>query len=167
MFALILGTFAIISGPAPAERATREALNSLHNSLLDPGRGLGRDIGAKLPPPTMPDGLDGAKQKAIIAALVKDDYSYDEFTRKSVVAPQLLKLRDVSPSDPKDRASGVDVWFIAYDDKFLGWLASAGKGVGRGKPLTREDLAKRKITPDGENREVFRHVEFDFLEKVH
>src|SRR5262245_44890506 len=118
MFALILGTLAITSGQAPADRATHEALNPLHNSLLDPGLGVGPDLKAKFPPPTMPDGLDGAKQKAIITTLIKNDYSYEEFTRKSVVAPQLLKLRDVMPSNTKDRASGVDVWFIAYDDKF-------------------------------------------------
>jgi len=167
MFALILGTFATTSGPAPAGQASREAPNPLHPSLLAPGSGVGPDLGAELPPPTMPDGLDGAKQKAIIATLIKDDYSYDEFTRKSVVAPQLLKIRDVTPSDPKGRASGVDVWFVAYDDKFLGWMVTAGKGVGRGKPLTKEDLAKRKITPAGETRELFRHVEFDFLGKIH
>lgn len=166
MFALILGTFAITLAPAPAERATDEARNALPPSLRDPGLGVGPDVKAKLPPPTMPDGLDGAKQKAIITALIKGDYSYDEFTRKSVVAPQLLKIRDVVPTDAKGRASGVDVWFVAYDDKFLGWLVSVGKGAGRGKPLTKEDLAKRKIVPAGENREVFRHVEFDFLGKV-
>jgi len=165
MFALVL-TLAITSAPAPAERSTHGALNPLHNALLEPGRGVGPDIRAKLPPPTMPDGLDGAKQKAIIAALIKDHYSYDEFTRKSVVAPHLLKIRDVTPSDPKDRAGGVDVWFVAYDDKFLGWMVTAGKGMRLGKPLTKEDLAKRKITPAGETRELFRHVEFDFLEKV-
>ena len=26
----------------------------------------------------MPDGLDAAKQKAVITALIQDDYSYDE-----------------------------------------------------------------------------------------
>ena len=46
----------------------------------------------------------------------------DEFTRESVLSPQLLKIRDVMPPDSKDRDIGVDVWFIAYDDKFLGWL---------------------------------------------
>jgi hypothetical protein len=191
MFALIIGTLAVTSSqlsplpwsPAsavsqvagtPAERATHEAQNPLYKSLLDPGLGVGPDLKAKFPAPTMPDGLDGAKQKAIITALIKDDYAYDDFTRKSVVAPQLLKLRDVMPSDPKAPARGVDVWFIAHgdlkaldDEKFLERLVNVGKGEGKGKSLTKEDLAKRKITLADEKREGFGHVEFDFLEKVH
>src|SRR5262245_53687076 len=108
MFVLLVGAFAFA--------AAHEDQNPLHKSLLGPGVTIGKDqtgkeLKAKFPPPTMPDGLDAAKQKAVITALIKDDYSYDDFTRKSVVAPQLLKLRDIVPSDPKAPARGVDVWF--------------------------------------------------------
>jgi hypothetical protein len=115
----------------------------------------------------MPDGLGGAGQKAAIAALIGDDCAYDEFTRRSVVAPQLLKMRDVAPSDPEAPARGVDVWFVAYDDRFLRWLVAAGKGegLGLGRRLTEEELARRGIEPDG-GRESFRHVETDILGRV-
>lgn len=166
MLALILGALAVTPGQAPAERAARAAKNPLYDSLLDPGLTVGPGLTAKLPPPTMPDGLEGAKQKAVIAALVGDDHAYDDFTRKSVVAPQVLRVRDVAPSDPEAPARGVDVWFVAYDDRFLRWLVAAGKGDGLGKRLTKEDLARRGIEPDDKGRESFRHIELDVLGRV-
>src|SRR5262249_1177918 len=111
MFALTL--LLLVAQPQPN---THEALNPLYKSLPDPGLTIGKDLKAKLPPPTMPDGLNAAKQKEIITKLLGDDYTYDDFTRKSVVARELLKIRDVNPSDPKAPARGVDVWFVAYGD---------------------------------------------------
>src|SRR4051812_7464995 len=96
MFTLLAITVALAQ---PA--ANHESLNPLYKSLLDPGVAVGPDMKAKLPPPSMPDGLDAAKQTAVIKGLIGDDYDYNGFTRNSVVAPQLLKLRDVKPSDPK------------------------------------------------------------------
>jgi hypothetical protein len=85
-----------------------------------------------------------------------------------------LKLRDVTPSDPKAPARGVDFWFVAHgdlkaldDEKFLDRLVNAGKGQGEGKGLKKEDLKKRKITLTDEKRESYGHIAFDFLEKVH
>lgn len=174
MFALLVGAFTFAAAQPPQEPASHESSNPLFKSLLDTGLPIGSDIKAKFPTPTMPDGLDAAKQKAIISSLIKDDYPYEEFTRKSIVAPYLLKLRDVTPSDPKAPARGVDVWFIAYgdlkvfdDEKFLDRLLNSGKDDGKGKALTKDDLAKRKIKLNDEKREAYGHIEFDFLEKVH
>jgi hypothetical protein len=115
----------------------------------------------------MPDGLNAAGQRAVIAALVGDRYALDEFTRKSVVAPQLLRVRD-AVADPDAPARGVDVWFVAYDDRYLRWLMGLqkGEGLGAGRRLTSEELAQRGIEPDDGGREVFRHVEFDLLGRV-
>jgi hypothetical protein len=166
---------ALVLTLAAAQPATHEAVNPLYRSLLDPGLSVGPGIRAKLPPPTMPDGLGAAGQTAAIKQLIGGDYSYEEFTRKSVVAPQLLRLRDVTPSDPKAPARGVDVWFVAHgdftaleDEKFLERLVNASRGEGNAQALTKEQLAKRTITlsPDVEKREGYGHVEFDFLDKV-
>src|SRR5438067_87315 len=172
MFALSLAMLAATS--ARPEPTTHEAQNPLYKSLLDPGLAVGPNAKTKFPAPSMPDGLDAAKQKGIITGLIGNDYTYEDFTRKSAVAPQLLKLRDVSPSDPKAPARGVDVWFVAYgdlkaldDEKFLERLVNAGKGEGKGKGLKKEDLEKRKIKLADEKREGYGHIEFDFLEKVH
>jgi hypothetical protein len=167
MFALVLGTLAAMSVHAPAGRATHVPRSALFDSLLDPGLAVGPGLRAKLPSPTMSDGLDAAGQRAVIAALIRDDCSYEDFTRRSAVTPQRLRIRDVTPSDPEAPARGVDVWFVAYDDKFVGWLASAAKGAGTGKALTKEHLRKRGIGFADDTPEAYRHVEFDFLGKVH
>jgi hypothetical protein len=170
VFVLVLASLTITT----YESKDHESANPLYQSLLDPGLVVGSNVTAKLPRPTMPDALDAVRQTAIIKDLIKDDYSYGEFIRKSVVAPQLLKLRDVIPSDPKSPARGVDVWFIAYgdiraldDEKFLEKLINAGKGEGKGQALTKQELAKRKIKLGNEKQETIGHIEFDFLEKVH
>jgi hypothetical protein len=164
-------TLCLVGQPA----AAHEAANPLFKELLDPGLLVGPNVRAKFPPPTMPDGLDAAAQKGVITRLIGTDYGYDDFTRKSVVAPQLLKLRDVTPSDPQAPAKGVDVWFVAHgdfaltdDEKFLDRLVNVGRGEGQGKSLTKEDLAKRKIVtrPEDEKREGYGLIEFDFLDKV-
>ncbi|MCI0702153.1 MAG: hypothetical protein L0241_13805, partial [Planctomycetia bacterium] len=121
----------------------------------------------------MPDGLPADKQKAIIQKLIGNDYIYEEFTRNAVVAPQLVKIFDHKGGEPKAPVRGVDVWFVAHgdfklleDDKFLDRLVNAGKGDGKGRALTKDELAKRKITIKDEKREGYGHIEFDFLEKV-
>jgi hypothetical protein len=158
---------------AAAQPPASHDANTLYKQLLDPGLSVGGEFRAKLPPPSMPDGLDAARQKAVIQGVIGGDHSYDEFTRKSVVAPQVLKLRDVTPSDPAAPARGVDVWFVTHgdfalldDEKFLERLSNAGRGEGKGKELTEADLAKRKIAAPDSKKEKFGFVEFDFLEKV-
>lgn len=163
----------------PAQPPSHEPLNPLYKQLLDPGLLISPDLRAKLPPPTMPDGLDNAKQTALIRGLLGNDYSYEEFTRKSVVAPQLLKIRDITPSDPAAPARGVDVWFVAHgdfktteDDKFLDRLLTAGREGGgsesKGAAISKEDLAKRNIvvTDADEKRERYGFLGFDFLDRV-
>lgn len=175
MHALLLAALTVTPAQPPADKHDEQ--NPLFQRLLNPGLDVGANVRTKFPAPTMADGLNGAKQKDVIKAVIGTDYSYDEFTRDSVVAPQLLKIRDINPSDPKAPARGVDVWFIVYgdfkrlqDDKFLERLVNAGQssGGGKGGPLTAADMAKRKIEikPGNEKREGYGTVEFDFLEKV-
>jgi hypothetical protein len=172
MYSTILA--ALLAAPAQPP-APPEDPNPLYKSLLDTGVTVGAGK-VKLPAPTMPDGLSGAKQTEIIKGLIAGQYDYDEFTRKAVVAPQVLKIGDTKPADPTAPGRTVDVWFVAHgdfklleDDKFLEKLTGTNKGGG-GKtvPLTPADLAKRTITipKANQNREAYGHVEFDFLEKV-
>jgi hypothetical protein len=167
MFALVLGTIAAVLAQFPPGQAVHKPRNALFDSLLNPGLAVGSGQRAKLPPPTMPDGLSAAEQKVIIAELTRDRCSYEDFTRRSAVAPQRLRIRDVTPSSSEAPARGVDVWFVAHDDKFVGWLASAVQGAGLGRPLTKEHLEKRGLRSTDGTPEIFRHFEFDFLGKVH
>ena len=173
MYTLLFGTLAIAAAQPPAIPQTHEALNPLYKNLLDPGLPVGKGIHAKFPQPSLQDGMTPQKQKEVIVGLIGAEYSYQEFTRKSIVAPQLIKLRDVMPCDPAAPSRGVDVWFVTYgdlnsveDEKFMNRLVSAGRGEGKGTGLTKEDLAKRKIAVGDEKHEGFGFIEFDFLEKV-
>src|SRR5689334_14038367 len=74
MFPLIV-TLASLS---PAQLPSHESANPLYKELLDPGLLVGPDLRAKLPPPSMPDGLDAAKQTAVVRQLIGNDYSYEE-----------------------------------------------------------------------------------------
>ena len=54
-----------------------------------------------------------------------------------------------APSDPAAPAKGVDLWFVAHgdfarldDEKFLERLSNAGRGEGKGRELTKDELAK-------------------------
>src|SRR5262245_31644724 len=171
MYALTLLALAVAPAQPPAKH---EDENPLFKGLLDPGLDAGGKEKVKFPAPSMPDGLDAAKQTAIIKGLIGTDYSYEEFSRKSVVAPQLLKIRDIDGGNAKVTIRGVDVWFVAHgdfklleDDKCLDRRTGANKGTGgKGGPLDADALAKRNIKVGDPKREGYGHVEFDFLGKV-
>ncbi|HJZ91953.1 MAG TPA: hypothetical protein VKE40_13855 [Gemmataceae bacterium] len=175
MFRFIVALAALTPGQ-PDKPATHEDANPLYRELRSPGLLIDKDIRAELPPPTVPDGLMPAEQTAAIKKLIGNTYSLEDFTRKSVVAPYTLRLRDIKTSDPKVPARGVDISFIAYGDfdgtdteRFIDLIATAAKESGRatGKALTGDDLAKRKFTPAADGTvEKYAAVTFDFLGKV-
>src|SRR5581483_11902389 len=108
-------------------------------------------IAVPLPAPLMADGLDAAAQKAVLDKLVPDNL--ESFLRKSPVAPQIIRLGDIRPSDPKAPAHGVDFYFVAYgafktltDKEFLQRLLGSSETESQGKTLAKEDLEKRKIS---------------------
>lgn len=167
---LLLVLSLAVAAPVPAD-----ADNPLYQRLLDPGLTVGPARQVKLPPPTLPDGLDAAGQKAAIRKLIGSEYSFDEFARQSVVAPFLHKIGDAAPADPKTPVRTLDIYFVAYgdlkatdDEKFLERLTKVGEGDGKGRSLTAAELQKRSITlkAGDEKREGYGQVEFDFLEKV-
>lgn len=171
MLPLVLALTLAADPPAHPDR------NPLYKELLAPGLAVGPTLRVKLPEPTMPDGLAPDRQAAIIKALIGGDYTVEEFTRKSVVAPQKLKVRGVAPSDPKAPTTAIDVWFVGYgdfdatdDEKFVDRAVNAGRegSNGKGRVLTRDELAARKIvlSADEEKRERLAGFQGDFLEKV-
>jgi hypothetical protein len=165
----LLITFASAAGPG------HEAINPVYRELRKAGVPLGGKRMAPLPAPTMPDGLGAGAQLEIIKRLGGEDYPADELMRKSAVAPHILRLRDVKPSDPKAPGRGVDVWFVAYGDldrvadrDFLDRLLESNRKEGKARTLTRADLSGRgiKISPKEEKYESYGHVVFTFLDRV-
>ena len=157
MFAMILWTLAGLSAQAAIGRLPGEPQSERIDSFFEAVPTGGPGLRTALPPPTMPDGLNAARQRVVIASLIRDEYSFEDFTRRSTVAPQRLKIRKVTPADDRAPAHSVDVWFVAYDDKAVGGLASAFRGMRIGKPLTKEHLKKRGIEAASGKREVYRH----------
>jgi hypothetical protein len=158
---------------ALAQPPTHESTNAIYKALLDPGLVVGPNLRVKFAPPVMADGLTAAQQKAVIEKVIGTDYQYAEFTRQSVVTPQVVRIGDAKPSDPAAPARTVDVYFVAFgdfaatdDEKFLDRLTRTGQGSGTGRGLTSADLEKRKIAIPDPKREGFGLAEFDFLEKV-
>src|SRR5581483_502470 len=86
--------------------------NPVYRELRQQGLAVADKIAVPLPAPLMADGLDAAAQKAVLDKLVPDNL--ESFLRKSPVAPQIIRLGDIRPSDPKAPAHGVDFYFVAY-----------------------------------------------------
>jgi len=165
----------VLLGAGLLPTAGEEHANPLFRELRETGVAVGADIKVPLPAPTMPDGLNAKAQLAVIKELAGNDYALEDLTRNSQVAPNILRIRDVKPSDPDAPAKGVDLWFIAYGDlktfankDFLDRLLSNNKKEGKGQALSSEDLGKRNITvkSDSEKHESYGRVVFDFLDKV-
>ena len=73
----------------------------------------------------------------------------------------------MTPSDPEAPARGVDVWFVAHDDKFARVAGECRQGGGEGQAAHEGGLGEAEDRFADGTSEVYRHVEFDFLEKVH
>jgi hypothetical protein len=148
--------------------------NELFEELRTTGIAVGPMSKAVLPAPSMADGLDAKQQQEVLAAVAGTDYSLDELVRPSVVAPFILKYRDVRPSDPEAPAHGIDLWFVAHGD--LDTLAGkdflekwqAGRKDQQVHVLTAAELSRRKLEDhSGEGRqERYGHAVFPVLDRV-
>jgi hypothetical protein len=152
-----------------------DPINPLFRELRDPGLAVGMNLHAPLPAPSMANGLDAKAQQAVLQAVAGEDYAVEELLRKSVVAPHILRLRNITPSDPMAPARGVDVWFVAYGDlktvankDFLDRVLRANRNEGKGQDLKSADLARHQITlrPANATHEGYAHVTFGFLDRV-
>jgi hypothetical protein len=146
--------------------------NSLYKELLEKGIPIADKESAKLPAPTMADGLDKAEQAKVLKTLAGDDYPLDELLRASVVAPHIYKFRAVDAGAADGRGRGIDLWFIAYGNldrlpsktlqaQFLG-------GANRVTPLKEADLTRRgiKLSAEKELEESYMYVVASILDRV-
>ncbi len=155
------------------------AANAIYDALVDKGLALSPRETVKLPAPVLADGMTSAQQKQTIEDLVAGKYNWESFTRKSLVAPFLLRIND------EGRESGqvgrrVDLYFITYgsldsmrgDDFLKGQLnfATADDESADGsqaKILSPTELTKRGLPPGqqpGSSRWIA--VESTLLNKV-
>lgn len=69
---------------------------------------------ARLRAPSMGDGLDAAGQHEVIARLAGPHRRVADLTRKSVVAPFVLKIGKVPVAEGHSPLRTIDLWFVAY-----------------------------------------------------
>jgi hypothetical protein len=153
--------------------ATHEEQNPVYQDLLAAGVTAGEQS-RKLPAPTLPDGLSAQAQVDAIKTLGGARYSFDRLTRKSVVAPQIIRVPDAS-AEAKTPLRTVDVWFVAHaelddvaDEEFLGKLLTTNQSDGASTELTPEQLSACGIAPasvDPEH-EGYDHIAYTLLDKV-
>jgi hypothetical protein len=167
LLSLSLGLLLPAAGP-------RDRGNEVFEELRTSGVAVSPTQKAVLPAPSMADGLDARQQQEVLAAVAGTDHSVEELVRPSVVAPLVLKYRDVQPSDPAAPAYGIDLWFVAHGDldvigskEFLEKWQSARKD-NQAHVLTAAELARRKLEEHsgGGRQERYGHAIFAVLERV-
>jgi hypothetical protein len=136
-----------------------QAENPLFADLMRDGVPISPKESVPLPEPTLADGLSAAQQRQALAGVIGERYSWEEFTRRAVVAPLVLRISD-DAAQKKSLGRRVDLWFVAYGDlktlasdeflegQFRGAESSSdAESDSRITLLTDADLKKRRIDP--------------------
>ncbi len=159
---------------ATTAAASHGEQNPVYRELLETGVASGEQA-RKLSPPTLADGMSADDQVKAVAALGGELYSFDDLTRQSVVAPQMIRVSDVDSAAGEAPLRSIDAWFVAYanldalsDREFLGKLLESRQGSGRAARLTAEQLRARGISIAEQNadREAYGHMNYELLDKV-
>jgi hypothetical protein len=136
-----------------------EAQNPVFDALLENGVAIGPHEVVRLAPPTLPDGLNAAQQRRAIESIPDSGHTWDEMTRRSVVAPIIIRISKEEESGSRT-CCHLDVWFVAYgtlaglkggqflesDPKSSATAVDAENGVTM-KALTDGDLLRRGLRP--------------------
>src|SRR5262249_22823786 len=101
--------------PAQAKDA-HEDLNPIYRDLRQAGLAVGADARLKLPAPLCPDGTSDKDQQALLKKVVGMEFRFDEFTRRSPVAPFRLRLTEVTAGADRSIVRKIEVVFVAYGD---------------------------------------------------
>lgn len=151
------------------------ANNEVYEHLIDRGIAI-NDQAVKLPEPTLSPQADAETQDQVVHKIAEKKYGYEQFTRKSPVAPFLLVI-ETEGEGKGDRVQRVDTWFVAYgergnltDEDLLGQLVGGGSSSEKGKSqtLSEEQLKERKLTVQSSDQrsESYFHVTSPLLDKV-
>jgi hypothetical protein len=106
---IFVGVFLFVS----TSIANCRADNPVYQTLLTRGVPVGGNEVVKLPAPTLADGLSAADQRRAIEAIAGESHTWEDLTRKSVVAPFVLKISNGEGSS-ESRGRRLDIWFVAY-----------------------------------------------------
>ena len=93
-------------------RAVAAGPNEILRTLLTVGVPLADGQAVKLPQPTLADGMTAAEQRQQIETIAEGRNSWEDLTRRSVVAPFILK--NLAGRSRSAEGRRVDLWFVAY-----------------------------------------------------
>jgi hypothetical protein len=149
-----LASFSIVCVVLLAAHGARGNANPVFDQLMRDGVPVGgRDI-ARLPAPTLADGLSAAQQRQAIEAICAGSHTWEDLTRRSVVAPFILKVKADERANHLGRR--VDLWFIAYGNLATlennEWLERQFKSTGN--ETDAENGAVVKVVPADELRRL-------------
>jgi hypothetical protein len=139
----------------------------------------------KLPPPTLPDGLDAAAQSQALTKILPPSMSLAQFTQKSSSAPIALKIRTVRGKKEDATFRLIDLGFVAHGrwetlnsekfaDSFLKTKekerenANQKRTLSKSGFLSKEEMAKRGLggaTPSGMQQRYF-YTTFTLFDEV-
>lgn len=170
---LLYSTLLLAASVAVSATAAEE--NTVFDNLVAKGIAVG-DSFVKLPEPSMSPEADAKEQTEVVRQVSSKKYKYDEFIRKSPVAPFMLEISTVGESGG-DRVQKVDLWFVAYgklesvtDEELLGQIAGSGSRSEKGESesLTDDELRKRdlKVESTDDRRESYYRTDAPLLDKV-
>ena len=95
--------------------AAADGPNEILRTLLTAGVPIADGEIVKLPEPTLADGMTAAAQRRQIEAIAEGRNSWEDLTRRTVVAPFLLRTsQDGSEQEQRGLGRRVDLWFVAY-----------------------------------------------------
>jgi hypothetical protein len=167
MFALLFAIFSTAAGAG-----SHHDQNPVYRELLEAGVSSGTET-RKLPAPTLADGMSAANQAEAVEGLDEAPDSFDRLTRKSVVAPQVIRVPPVDSASDKTPLRTADVWFVVYagldavaDREFLAKLLQERPTDGGSHELSTDELHARGIAPPVDDHEAYGHLTYDLLDKV-
>ena len=168
MFSIVVAVLALTPGDGQEEK------NPVFARLRQNGVAVSSTKTATLPAPWMPDHLDAREQQAKLKKLAdKAEISLEDLTSKAVGARHVLEMRDVETGDRVCRAYAVNLGFIAYGD--LAALAkkedlqahfTARREDIKVQPLTRSQLADRKLRLPTNRDERYTHSEYLLFRRI-
>jgi hypothetical protein len=155
------------------------AANPVYRHLRQEGIAIHDKFAHALPAPTLVDGLNAQEHEAVIRDIAGRSFPVSMFTRESVVAPHILRMRVIDSSEPQRPGRFVQFWFVTYgeletviDKEFLEGLLVAGESERQekdeGVDLVSADLEKRNIALASENKdcESYSHTQYSLIERV-
>jgi hypothetical protein len=117
------------------------ANNTIFEELLQRGVPFNSNF-RRLPPPSVPDGLNAAQQQQIINAILARKPSkptYAALTQKSLNAPHVMFIDDLAPpfGGPNQPGHSIDLWFVTW---------------GKLNAITDPQFLKQQFQPDVNDR---------------